>query len=363
MLKLGLLKNLSRYPKKNIFNANVNQIINKMRYTRLISSAGSEHYHRRDGNGSNSNHNSKTQGIKSVTTIVAFSFWNVFTGKDDEEPEETPEDKLIMNIKRGVLSIQRGDFKTAERLLHVALKMAQDLQNYQGITYIYDVLANLAMEAGDFEKAEKLFIDVMQRLFGEGYKEDSVKMLHISAKIAHLCHMRGQLDKAMNGFEWTLEKLGEKVKQYSEDEELLGLYGLVKSWFAQLLMDKKLYKSARENLEEAYNIYTKLHEDITIDGLMMLNNLSVACTEMDDIVGAIDYLKKAIEMSKDIKSMTEIGIFHANLGMLYFKQLLINEATEACKLGFRLGHSMKNQDAIEQSKYCLNKIDEYTNKK
>uniref|UniRef100_A0A336LP89 CSON009544 protein n=1 Tax=Culicoides sonorensis TaxID=179676 RepID=A0A336LP89_CULSO len=296
----------------------------------------------------------------SIFFLASIPLWNILTGKDPEA-QEKDEDKLITAIKRGVLSIKNGDYKTAEQILHVALKMAQDLSHSEAVTYIYDVLANLAMEAGDFKKSEKLFVDVMQRLFAEGHKEDSIKMLHISAKMAHICHFSEKLDQAMQGFEWTLEKLKEKLKKYDDADDLWELYGLTKNWYGQLLMDKNLYKLARENFEEAYKIYTKLHGEKTLEGVMILNNLSVACSEMDDVAGAIENLKKVLELAKEIPKLTEIGIFHANLGLLYLKQSLLNEATEACKLGYRLGHQMENKDAMKQASYCLDRIKKYQN--
>lgn len=90
--------------------------------------------------------------------------------------EETPEDKLINNIKRSILCIQRGEHEKAEQMLHLALRMAQDLQNKDGITFVFDVMANLAMERGEFKKAEKLFVTVMQRLLADGYEQDDIKV-------------------------------------------------------------------------------------------------------------------------------------------------------------------------------------------
>lgn len=90
--------------------------------------------------------------------------------------EETAEDKLINNIKRSILCIQRGEYQKAEQMLHLALRMAQDLQNKDGITYVYDVMANLAMEQGEYKKAEKLFVSVMQRLLGDGLEQDDIKV-------------------------------------------------------------------------------------------------------------------------------------------------------------------------------------------
>lgn len=104
--------------------------------------------------------------------IVTYSvsFFGLF--KDDE----TPEDKLITAIKRSILCINRQQYDKAEQMLHLALRMAQDLQSNDGITYVYDIMANLAMEREQFEKAEKLFVDVMRRMLADGVPTDSLKV-------------------------------------------------------------------------------------------------------------------------------------------------------------------------------------------
>lgn len=62
--------------------------------------------------------------------LGSFYFWNIF--KKRGEKEETPEDKLIMTIKRSILCVQRGELNKAEQMLHLALRMAQDLQSKDG---------------------------------------------------------------------------------------------------------------------------------------------------------------------------------------------------------------------------------------
>lgn len=99
---------------------------------------------------------------------------NLFGGTD--EKEETPEDKLVKTIKRSILCIQREQYDRAEQMLHLALRMAQDIQSKEGITYVYDVMANLAMEREQFKKAEKIFADVMKRLLADGHSEESPKV-------------------------------------------------------------------------------------------------------------------------------------------------------------------------------------------
>lgn len=77
-------------------------------------------------------------------------------------------------------------------MLHVALRQAQSLQSYDGVTYVYDVMANLAFEVGDIKKSKKLFTSVMQRLLSTGTTENDVKIIHMSLKMAKLCESSGE---------------------------------------------------------------------------------------------------------------------------------------------------------------------------
>lgn len=54
------------------------------------------------------------------------------------------------------------------------------------------------------------------------------KNVHISLKLAHICHLKGDLDKAQIGFEWTLKNLESKK---NDTVDTLTLFGLGKDWF------------------------------------------------------------------------------------------------------------------------------------
>lgn len=68
--------------------------------------------------------------------------------------------------------------------------MAQEQQNEEGITYIYDLMANLAFQQGEYPKAEKLFISVMQRVMASGVQQDDLKIIHMSLKLAKIYEER-----------------------------------------------------------------------------------------------------------------------------------------------------------------------------
>ncbi|KAI8124867.1 mitochondrial, Tetratricopeptide repeat protein 19 like protein [Lucilia cuprina] len=151
--------------------------------------------------------------------------------------EETPENKLITTIKRSILCIQREQYDKAEQMLHLALRMSQDLQSKDGITYVYDIMANLAMEREQYKKAERLFAEVMRRLLGDGLSEENTKILHISSKLAHIAQLQGDIEKAKTGFVWTLSKIEECRKKMPDDIDVKELWGLTTNCYSIILVD------------------------------------------------------------------------------------------------------------------------------
>lgn len=108
---------------------------------------------------------------KNVAIGLSILTWLGFT-KDDEEKES----ELIMTLKRAILCTQREQFEKAEQMLHLALRIAQQQQNKQGILYCFDLMANVAFDNFELEKAEKLFVSVLQILLSEGMKDDNLKV-------------------------------------------------------------------------------------------------------------------------------------------------------------------------------------------
>lgn len=112
------------------------------------------------------------------------------------------------------LLLQKGEYKKAEQMLHIALRQAQTIQNEDGITYVYDVMANLAFEVGEYEKAEVLFKSVMQRILAAGTSQEDMKIIHMSLKMAKIFEFKRE-------FEW--------VTNSKSHENLYNLY-----WFCIL---------------------------------------------------------------------------------------------------------------------------------
>lgn len=239
-------------------------------------------------------------------------------------------------------------------MFHLALRMAQTVQNQLAETYIFDLMGNLAYESNDLDKAEKLFVNVIQRLMQlEKAAEDDIRLLHISTKIAHIAYLKNDLDRAMLGFEYVLEKI-EKA-DYLNDDNLYELWGLVKNFLGQAYISLKQHEKARVELLDALKIFQKFKEEVSEDGMILLNNLSVCHAELKEFVKAEKFLLQAIEIAKQLK-LEDISPYQVNLGMLYMKQKLIEKAQISCKNAWQVARKFENQEALAGAEKCLDQV-------
>lgn len=254
----------------------------------------------------------------------------------------------------GVLAVQRDEYNKAEQMFHLALRMAQTVKNQLAETYIFDLMGNLAYESNQLEKAEKLFVNVVQRLMQlEKAAEDDIRLLHISTKIAHIAYLRNDTEKAMIGYEYVLEKI--EKKDYLNDDALFELWGLVKNFLGQAYISLNQNEKAKQALLDAQKIFIKFKEEASEDGMILLNNLSVCHAELKDFEKAEMYLKKAIEIAKELK-IEDVSAYQINLGMLYIKQKLIEKAQVACRNAWQIAKKYENDDALKAAEHCLDQV-------
>lgn len=285
-------------------------------------------------------------------TIMLSGFFGLFKEKEDEKSES----ELIKTIKRAVLLIQRDDFKGAEQLLHIALKLAQEQQNEDGVTYIYDLLANLAFAQGHFSTAEKLFVNVMQRLMVVGVTEDDLKINHMSLKLAKIYEEQKEDKKAEEGYKFCLKNLQGKVDASLEDHDAVMLWAMALDWYARFLLSKDRLDDALGNFEKAYELSLKLHGEMHEQTVVLLNDLGTICYLKGDHDNALNYLTKAIEIGKHLPNMEDFSSVYVNLGNIYMQQKMFDEAKKYCKEGWQNANRHKNSEGIHEATLCLKEL-------
>lgn len=287
---------------------------------------------------------------KPLNVVLALSIltWLGFT-KDDEEKES----ELIMTLKRAVLCTRREQYEKAEQMLHLALRIAQQQQNEQGVLYCYDLMANLAFDTYELDKAEKLFVNVLQMLLSTGTPQDDLKVIHISLKLARICQLKANIERADLGYRWCLEQI-DKHKNQSEDAKVL--YGVINDWYAQYYLDIGNISKAIVHLNEAYKVCNETQGINTEKSMLLLNDLGITSFRAEQYDRAETFLKEAISVGNRLEDKSHLGVVHANLGLIMLQKGVMKEAEKFCKEGWKLGNQHENTESIEQSNYCLDQI-------
>lgn len=282
----------------------------------------------------------------------------LFQSKKDEEEEKKQESELIMMIKRGVLAIQRAELNKAEQLLHIALKTAQETQNRQAVTYIYDLLANVAYQKEEYSKAETLFKEVLKRVLADGMAEDDNAVVEISLKLASVYASRGDYEKAVQGFHFCIGTQEAKIKKYGEtnvDEDTSLLWAMSMDWYARFLLNLQKYELAKKHFIKAFEMSERVQGLAHPQTAVLLNDIGSVCSLQKNYVEAISYLERAIDAAKQSDS-PDLGSFYVNLGAVYLQQGMVQEAEKNCKTGLFLAKKSKNVEGLEEANACLTEI-------
>ncbi|XP_076333346.1 tetratricopeptide repeat domain 19 [Tachypleus tridentatus] len=278
----------------------------------------------------------------------------------DEEKEEV----LISTIKRGILSIQKGDLNTAEQILHVALKIAEDEMNLQGITYIYDLLANIAFEKQEYQIAEALFVEVMKRMIASGTPKDDNAILEMSLKLSTIYSEQKLDKKAEEGFRYCFQVLNKKIQSidlekvdfFTEiEQDDIVLWAMSCDWYARHSMSKGDLKNAQQLYEKALAVSEKVNGPFHPKTLILMNDLGSVASMRKDFDVAISYLNQAIDRGA-VQESSDLPSFYCNLGVTLMQKGDLQNAFKTCDKGFQLARRLKNKVALSEAKKCIEEV-------
>lgn len=280
--------------------------------------------------------------------------------------ENKEKDPLIHTIKLGILNLQREQYKKAESILHVALRIAQERMDPEAETYIFDILANVAFEKGEHSKAEKLFVDVMQRTIAAGTPRDDNSIVEMSLKLAQIYSMRKDSEKAEQGFRFCIDTQQKKLEGINYLDSLLSLtphqtdtlvlWARSKECYGRHHLDCGRYDEAKKCLDDALKVSERVNgssHDVT---LSLLNDIGTVLSLMEDYDTAATVFKEAISRGQSAKS-SELPVFYCNLGgVLLQGRRSHKEAEQACQEALKIAKRINHKIAAEKSQECLDEL-------
>lgn len=279
----------------------------------------------------------------------------------EKQPEKVDENhkasqELLKTIQLGVIAIQDGDYQEGELILHGALKIAQTLNHYDGITYVYTLLARVAFRQEDYTKAENLFKTIIERQINKGVDEKDNSIIDMCLKLAVIYGTINEHEKANIGFKHCILAQEEKMIKSQSDKEISddnhALWAMSCDWYAQYLLNNGRYRAALEQFEKAFSISTKLFGDTHPQTLVILNSLGTVCSRMGDDIKAVDYLNKAVALGKDTAS-ENLSTFLVNLGMAKIKLGLKADANSACQEALLIGKRNNLSEVCAEAEECI----------
>jgi len=269
------------------------------------------------------------------------------------DPNHKASQELLKTIQLGVLTIQDGDYEKGETILHAGLNIAHTLNHYDGITYIYTLLARLAFRQEDYIKAEKLYKSVIGRQLNKGVDETDNSIIDMSLKLSVIYGSWNDHDQANIGFKYCINTQEDKMRSSEEiSDDTHALWAMSCDWYAQYLLNNGRYQEALAQFEQAYIISEKLFGDTHPQTLVILNSLGTVCSRMGDDNKAVSYFNKVVALGKDTAS-ENLSTFLVNLGMAKIKLGLKADANSACQEALLIGKRNNLSEVCAEANECI----------
>lgn len=217
-------------------------------------------------------------------------------------------------------------------------------------------MANLAFDIGDYEKAYKLFLSVLQRLISTGTSENDMKVIHISLKVAKSLEHMGNINTAEQGYMFCLKELHNRINKDPEDNDVFLLLIMSLDWYARMLFSQSKYAEALQNFSEAYDYCVKVNGEEHEQNVILLNDLGTVSCILGEYDKAISYLSTAMEIGKKFPDMAELASVYINLGTAFIRKSLYAEAKKFCEEGWQLSTKKKDDASKMEAENCLEEI-------
>lgn len=301
---------------------------------------------------------------------------------EEERASLTDEQKMKkmkpieITIARGVLSMSDQDYDRANQLFHEALHMAQDDNDEERENLLLNLIAANYFESGDYQKAEKLFIELIKQMIAHEVASTAPPVLELSLKLASIYSKNlNTHEKAMAGFKFVITSLLHNLADIVDNlEELdindisdekkdeLALLGWGYDWFAKHLLNLNDYRGAADLLQKAFQISSLVLGPLHDQTLILLNDIGTTLAMNDLPEEGQTFIKKAVEGAITNQSK-ELASFYVNLGLVNLKLRKYHDAKRFCENSIELAKKNRNnynsQEIIELSRTCLNEVQRF----
>ena len=285
-------------------------------------------------------------------------------GKLAEEKSGDATDEIIIIIKRAILAKSRSEWDKADKLCHMALETLSKLhsdgifsnsQMTQAQTYIFDVMAGLALARGHLQHAETLYKQTLKGLLQQGMAKDDNAVVDISLKLAVIFATQQRYEEAEEGYQFCVETQRRKLSESEAgqlDENTKALLGQSLDAYGRFLLLQSQYSRAEQVLLDSISIAENVFGDDHIQVAALYSDLSNVQCMLNDSRQATVSIQKAIEIAEKTNA-DDLPVFYCNLGMIVLNKGHSDEALVSCRKALKLAKRLGHGDAEKQASECI----------
>lgn len=265
------------------------------------------------------------------------------------------EENLAHVITLAQIALQRGDIERAEAILGIGMKLCEEHRITNALPFVYDILITIAFAQGEYEKAENLLVNGIEKLTQSGLAEDDHYIIDFKLRLARSYSAEKKNDLAEIGFKTCLEAQRMKILQGDVSTRTGLLYVNILFWYSIHMVRNLQYLDAQKMLNTAYDFSNKIKGLTPYQELVILYTLSDLNVELGDYDSALQNVRAAILLGQGM-STTDLPKLYVKLARIYVKMGAHEQARDSAEEGAKLARVFNNVEVQEDAAAVLRDI-------
>ncbi|KAI4464509.1 tetratricopeptide repeat protein 19 [Holotrichia oblita] len=290
-----------------------------------------------------------------IAVPILFSISLLSTDTISSNISSDVEDNITHLIVLAKIALEKGDFDKAEALLQVGLKICQDYDMSYGLPIIYDILASIAFSQGDTRKAESLLVTAIERMTLDGVSENNDHIIDFKLRLARIYSAHKENSLAEIGFKTCLDVQKDKITKGDMSTKTGMIYINILFWYGVHMIKNSRYNEAKKMINHAYDYSTKIKGLSPYQEMVILYTLADLNMELGEYDVALVKMQTAVMLGKGISS-SDLPRCYLKLARIYMKMGVYDQATSAVLEGEKLARMFNKTDTVNDAKVLLDEI-------
>ncbi|GJQ84143.1 hypothetical protein Trydic_g12115 [Trypoxylus dichotomus] len=265
------------------------------------------------------------------------------------------EDNITHLIVLAKVALEKGDFEKAEALLQIGLKICEDYKISYGLPLIYDILASIAFSQGDTQKAEGLLVTAIERMTQDGASDSNDHIIDFKLRLARIYSAHKENTLAEIGFKACLDTQKEKIMRGDMSTKTGMIYINILFWYGVHMIKNSRYHEAKKLIDRAYDYSNKIKGLSPYQEMVILYTLADLNMELGEYDAALSKMQTAVMLGKGISS-SDLPRCYLKLARIYMKMGVYDQARNSAMEGEKLARMFSKDDTANDARVLLEEL-------